>query len=233
MKKQPWGSSKSFLNLTRTHHTNHQIFVLHRFYQPNTLLFTPVLYGWENLSIRFDLSNRSNRKWNLSNDQRCGKGGWNCFRRSGVYRTRNFARDFPINIPCRKIWTVTIAFVNGRKGEEIKNMAVIATLSTFKAKSSASFVRLRFFAKFQCQIKCKLCRIQFSNQWKDDFQTKISMLWFILGKGHTNVRCAIKICTNRFHTEEKPFKCKQCDQVFTQEIYFIHIREKPYECTKC
>ena len=49
------------------------------------------------------------------------------------------------------------------------------------------------------------------------------MPWFILEKGHTNVRCAIKICTNRFHTEEKPFKCKQCDLVFTQEIYFIHM----------
>lgn len=41
------------------------------------------------------------------------------------------------------------------------------------------------------------------------------------------------------HTEEKRFKCEECDCSFTQKVYYQahmkrkHTREKPYECKVC
>ena len=71
--------------------------------------------------------------------------------RSGVYRTRIWRATVSYRHPLSQNFNSYDCLCQQMERRREKNMAVIETLSTFKAKTSASFVRLSFLQNFNAK----------------------------------------------------------------------------------
>ena len=71
--------------------------------------------------------------------------------RSGVYRTRIWRATVSYRRPLSQNFNSYDCLCQQMERRREKNMAVIETLSTFKAKTSASFVRLSFLQNFNAK----------------------------------------------------------------------------------